>query len=195
MVEQSHSGQLVDYSGEVISQPNVNEDYIQIDLNDRPKVGFLYKNGPEERESLDMGASNVGASNLDFSSKIRKNSKVLFSNNEPDEENNQEVVCTPAIPADYSVATILEQNDFAVSDVFELARELKRTYLFKILIMGDSNTGKWRFELSLMNYECRSISLSSPNVLSYFALSFHRQNELREKVHLQQHTSPLHANG
>lgn len=146
MAEQPQSGPVVDYSAKLTQNHLSEEDYIKIDLKDRSKVGFLYKNGQDKRElteSADLTANNVVHSNLDFNSKIRKNSKVIFSNNETDEEEEQqEIACPPIIPTDYSVATILEQNNFAVSDVFELARELKRTYLFKILIMGDSNTGK-----------------------------------------------------
>lgn len=146
MAEKPQTSQLADYS-EVITQHSNEEDYIKIHLNDQPKVGFLYKNGQDKRQQLiDMASSSVGASTSNFSNDtmIRKNSKVLFSNNDPDEDEEDilETVNPPAIPTDYSVATMLEQNDFAVSDVFELARELKRTYLFKILIMGDSNTGE-----------------------------------------------------
>ena len=133
---QRTDGQLNDYA--------MNEEFAKIDLNNRSNVGFLYKNGNnlDQVESIDI------RSHLDYntdynsiSSTIRKNSKVLFSKEEPSED---ECSPTPKLPTNYSVATMLEQNDFAVSDIYQMARELKRTYLFKVLIMGDANTGRSR---------------------------------------------------
>lgn len=58
------------------------------------------------------------------------------------EEEEPDHLVPSSLPTNYSIQTILEQNDFAVNDVHQMTREIKRSYLLKILIIGDANTGR-----------------------------------------------------